>query len=89
MHKKIWMTNDPSGTIFASTRGFSLSIVAAVVFPSTPTSSCHELFPANIHKNLKKNVLGRFILYRKVKIFRKSKLNSSLFQLRPKQLNGD
>jgi len=41
------MTIDPSGTIIASTRGFSLSIVAAATFPSAPRSSGHELLPAS------------------------------------------
>jgi len=45
-HRKFWMTADPSGTIIALTRGFSLSIVAAATFPSAPRSSGHELLPA-------------------------------------------
>ena len=45
-HRKFLMTDDPSGTIIASTRGFSLSIVATAHFPSTPRSSGHELLPA-------------------------------------------
>ena len=45
-HRKFSMIDDPSGTIIASTRGFSLSIVATAHFPSTPRSSGHELLPA-------------------------------------------
>lgn len=44
--RKSVMTMFPSGTMIASTKGFSLSIVASATVPCTPTSSGHELLPA-------------------------------------------
>ncbi|KAG5560539.1 hypothetical protein RHGRI_003756 [Rhododendron griersonianum] len=45
VQSKFKITEDPSFTIWALTRGFSLSIVVSAVFPWAPTSSGHELLP--------------------------------------------
>ncbi|KAE9589752.1 hypothetical protein Lalb_Chr21g0312261 [Lupinus albus] len=47
-HLKSVITMVPSSTIIASTKLFSLSIVASASVPCTPTNSGHELLP--VHK---------------------------------------
>lgn len=44
-YRTSYVTSCPTKTIIASTRGFSFSIVATALWPFTPTSSGHELFP--------------------------------------------
>lgn len=44
-HLKLVVTTDPSSTIIALTKGFSLSIIFSAISPGAPTSSGHEFFP--------------------------------------------